>query len=63
MQEFPGGPVVRTLHFHCRGHESKIYYLYLYASKYFSVCLLSICLYFVRFVRALELLEASSVLM
>ena len=20
-QEFPGGPVVRTAHFHCRGHE------------------------------------------
>ena len=19
--DFPGGPVVKTLHFHCRGHE------------------------------------------
>lgn len=59
MQEFPGGPVVRTLHFHCRGHESKIYCLYTYASKSFSVCLLSICLYFVQFALALELLEPS----
>ena len=21
-REFPGGPVIRTLHFHCRGHGS-----------------------------------------
>ena len=21
MREFPGGPVVRTPHFHCRGHR------------------------------------------
>ena len=20
LREFPGGPAVRTLHFHCRGH-------------------------------------------
>ena len=22
MRDFPGGPVVRALHFHCRGHRS-----------------------------------------
>ena len=23
-RDFPGGPVVKTLHFHCRGHKARV---------------------------------------
>ena len=41
MREFPGGPVVRTLHFHCRGHGfKKKNYIYIYIYIYMQVNIL-----------------------